>query len=84
VDERQRLKKVQEMAFQVMDDIHLNKEMRNEQDLKNVIDNLSRAVGMFADPSRNFSLDYIEDKVSTAHSLIVKRKKHQSRLKNAY
>jgi hypothetical protein len=39
-----------------------------------VIDNLSRAVGDLTDPSGNYSLRYLEEKVGNAHSLLVKRK----------
>ncbi|WP_408009696.1 hypothetical protein ACJROX_05180 [Pseudalkalibacillus sp. A8] len=79
--EEERLRDIQAMAFHVMDDIHLNKTPRNEKDLKTAVDHLSRAVGMFADPSKCVSLDYVEEKVSKAYQLIVKKKRVQKTFK---
>ncbi|WP_257348368.1 hypothetical protein [Pseudalkalibacillus decolorationis] len=69
-----RLREIQAKAFHVMDDIHLNHTKRNEEDLKVAVDYLSRAVGMFSDPDKNVSLDYVEEKVDKAYQLIVKTK----------
>ncbi|WLD94243.1 hypothetical protein [Alkalihalobacillus sp. AL-G] len=79
--EEARLREIQELAFHVMDDIHLNKSKRDEDDLKAAVDNLSRAVGMFSDPHKNVSLDYVEEKVVKAHQLIVKSKRKVSMVK---
>ena len=58
-----------------MDEINLRKKERATETLDLVIDNLSRAVGDLTDPSGNYSLDYLEEKVGNAHSLLFKKKK---------
>ena len=40
-----------------------------------VIDNLSRAIGDLTDAFGNYSLDYVEEKVKNAHTLLFKRDK---------
>ncbi|WP_078379827.1 hypothetical protein [Sutcliffiella halmapala] len=72
-----RLRRVQMLAHEIMDEMNLKNEERACEDLNKVIDNLSRAVGDMADPSGNFSLDYLEEKVGNAHSLLFKNKKKQ-------
>lgn len=79
--EEARLRDIQAMAYHVMDDIHLNETARNEKELKTAVDHLSRAVGMLSDPSRNVSLDYVEDKVTLAYGLIVKKKQTKKKVK---
>lgn len=70
-----RLRKVQMLAHEIMDEINLRKKERATETLNLVIDTLSRAVGDLTDPSGHYSLDYLEEKVGNAHSLLFKKKK---------
>ncbi|MED4534690.1 group-specific protein [Metabacillus fastidiosus] len=70
-----RLRRIQRMAHEIMDEMHFNKEQRETEKLNLIIDNLSRAVGDLTDPSGNYSLDYLEEKVKSAHFLLFKNKK---------
>ncbi|MFC0274014.1 hypothetical protein ACFFIX_21910 [Metabacillus herbersteinensis] len=73
-----RLRKVQHMAHQIMDEMNFNQELRESDTLRLVIDSLSRAVGDLADPSGNYSLNYLEEKVGNAHSLIFNKHRQLS------
>ncbi|NEU32049.1 hypothetical protein GN156_14905 [bacterium LRH843] len=70
-----RLRRVQHLAHEIMDEMNERKELRQSDTLYYVIDNLSRAVGDLVDPFGNYSLDYIEKKVANAHSLLFEKKK---------
>lgn len=70
-----RLRNIQRLAYEIMDEMHFKKEKREIETLNVIIDNLSRAIGDLTDPSGNYSLDYLEEKVETAHSLLFKKKK---------
>lgn len=65
-----RLKKIQRQAYEIMDEMNFRKEQRSPEILNLVIDNLSRAVGDLTDPSGNYSIKYLEEKVEAAHSLL--------------
>lgn len=75
-----RLQRVQRLAHEIMDEVNLRKEQRPTEILMVVIDNLSRAVGDLSDPSGNYSLDYLEEKVEKAHTLLFDKKKIKSYL----
>lgn len=69
-----RLRKVQYLAQEIMDEVNRKHGEREVELLNLVIDNLSRAVVDVTDPSGHYSLEYLENKVSNAHSLLFKRK----------
>ncbi|MCH1625283.1 hypothetical protein [Fredinandcohnia quinoae] len=58
-----------------MDEMNAKKERKPTEVLTVVIDNLSRAVGDLSDPSGNYSLDYVEEKIENAHTLLFEKKK---------
>ncbi|WP_392391365.1 hypothetical protein [Neobacillus jeddahensis] len=70
-----RLQRIQRLSHEIMDEVNLRNRQRPIDTLMVVIDNLSRAVGDLSDPSGNYSLDYLEEKVSNAHSLLFGKKK---------
>lgn len=70
-----RLLQVQHLAHEIMDEMNFGAEQKPCESLKNVIDNLSRIIGHLADPSGNYSLDYIEEKLGNAHYLVFENKK---------
>lgn len=69
-----RLRKVQNLAQEIMDEVNKTKEARDTELLNLVIDNLSRAVVDATDPAGHYSLEYLENKVGNAHSLLFKNK----------
>ena len=69
-----RLKKVQMLAHEIMDEMNFSHATVEAETLKIVVDHLSRAVGDLADPSGHYSLEYIEEKVSHAHALLESKK----------
>ncbi|MGE7933956.1 hypothetical protein [Viridibacillus arvi] len=75
---KMRLRKIQHLAYEIMDEINTSKEKRQFDTLNPVIDNLSRAIGDLTDPLGNYSLDYIEEKVKNAHHLLFKKEKVNS------
>lgn len=75
---RLRLRKIQMLAHEIMDEVNLRQEHRPTENLTLIIDNLSRAVGDLSDPSGNYSLDYLEEKVGNAHTLLFGKKKMQT------
>jgi hypothetical protein len=70
-----RLRRIQYLAHDIMDEMNGRKELRQFDTLSLVIDNLSRAIGDLADPLGDYSLDYIEEKVINAHYLLFKNEK---------
>ncbi|HWL25614.1 MAG TPA: hypothetical protein VNR38_18010 [Ureibacillus sp.] len=70
-----RLRRIQHLAHEIMDEVNLKEVERQSEEIRVVIDNLSRAVGDLADPFGNYSLDYIEEKVENAHSQLIKNPK---------
>lgn len=70
-----RLRHIQHLAYEIMDEMNLREEQRQNEELRRVIDNLSRAVGDLADPFGDFSLDYLEEKLGNAHYLLFKNEK---------
>ena len=65
-----RLRRIQHLAHEIMDEMNVRKELRQFDTLRLVIDNLSRAIGDLSDPLGDYSLDYIEEKVGNAHYLL--------------
>ncbi|WEG13717.1 hypothetical protein PU629_04950 [Pullulanibacillus sp. KACC 23026] len=70
-----RLRNVQHLAHEIMDEMNFRKEPRQMETLFNVIDNLSRAIGDLVDPIGDYSIDYIEEKVKNAHYLLFQNEK---------
>jgi hypothetical protein len=70
-----RLRKVQHLAHEIMDEMNRGNEPKQCETLNLVIDNLSRAIGDLADPSGNYSLEYVEGKVGNAHYQLFKNEK---------
>ncbi|QGQ45781.1 hypothetical protein [Metabacillus sediminilitoris] len=70
-----RLRRIQHLAHEIMDEMNLREEQRQCEELRLVIDNLSRAIGDLADPFGDYSLNYIEEKLKNAHYLLFKNKK---------
>lgn len=69
-----RLRKIQQLAHEIMYEINAKKELEHDS-LRVMIDNLSRAIGDLSDPLGNYSINYIEEKVSNAHYTLFKNKK---------
>ncbi len=72
---------VQNLAFEIMDEMNAGGELERRVDLKHVVDHLSRAIGSLADPSGTFSLDYVEERIAAAHYSVFKNEKKLSCLK---
>lgn len=70
-----RLRRIQQLAHEIMDEMNRGNEPRQFDTLNLAVDNLSRAIGDLADPFGNYSLDYIEEKVGNAHYLLFKNEK---------
>ena len=66
-----RLRRIQQLAHEM----NRGNEPRQFETLNLAVDNLSRALGDLADPSGNYSLDYIEEKLGKAHYLLFKNEK---------
>ncbi|MEG9295621.1 hypothetical protein V6B33_04090 [Mangrovibacillus sp. Mu-81] len=79
--EQRRLYHVQNLAFEIMDEMNADNELKNRVDLKHVVDHLSRAIGSLADPSGTFSMDYVEEKIAAAHYSIFHNEKKLACLK---
>ncbi|MFT4414229.1 hypothetical protein ACLM5H_10255 [Fredinandcohnia humi] len=62
-----RLRKIQNLAHDIMVEMNYRKVQQECESLWSVIDNLSRAIGELSDPSGHYSLNYIEDKLVVAH-----------------
>ncbi len=71
---QRRLLDVQNLAFDIMEEMNSSKEIEITQEIKQVIDYLSRAIGSLADPSGTYSIDYVEEKVEAAHYLLFQNK----------
>ncbi|TMU84442.1 hypothetical protein FGG79_16265 [Bacillus sp. BHET2] len=78
--EQRRLYHVQNLAFEIMDQMNRDNELKRTDHLKHVIDNLSRAIGSLTDPSGTFSLEYVEEKIAIAHYLLFKNEKKVARI----
>ncbi|MEL3972525.1 hypothetical protein AAEO50_09555 [Rossellomorea oryzaecorticis] len=79
--EQRRLYHVQNLAFEIMDEMNTGSELEDKVNLKHVVDHLSRAIGSLADPSGTFSLDYVEEKIAAAHYSVFRNEKKLSCLK---
>ncbi|MEM5003027.1 hypothetical protein [Priestia megaterium] len=67
-----RLHRIQHLAHEIMDKMHVKNEFNDSSISKVVIDNLSRALGNLSDPFGNYSLEYVEKKVEKAHYSLFK------------
>ncbi len=67
-----RLRRVQYLICDIMDEMNAENEKKNLETLQKVIDQLSGAIGDLVDPSGTYSIDYLERKVHTAHYLLFK------------
>lgn len=70
-----RLRRIQQLAHEIMDEMNFKEEQKQRESLRLVIDNLSRAIGDLADPFGDYSLDYIEEKLGKAHFILFKNEK---------
>ncbi|MBX9974633.1 hypothetical protein [Cytobacillus firmus] len=68
-----RLRRIQSLAHDIM--VEMNSKEDQDDSYRTVIDHLSRAIGELSDPSGDFSLDYVEEKIGTAHYKIFKNMK---------
>ena len=73
--EKIRLRKVQQLAYEIMDEMNKGKELTQLEFLIPIIDNLSRAIGDLTDLYGKYSLDYVEEKVKNAHALLFQKEK---------
>ncbi|AVK86552.1 group-specific protein [Lysinibacillus sp. B2A1] len=73
--EKIRLRKVQQLAYEIMDEMNKGKELTQLEILIPIIDNLSRAIGDLTDLYGKYSLDYVEEKVKNAHALLFQKEK---------
>ncbi|MGE7690916.1 group-specific protein [Lysinibacillus sp. NPDC097214] len=73
--EKLRLRKIQHLAHEITDKMHKGEELTHLETLIPVIDNLSRAIGDLTDSYGKYSLDYVEEKVKNAHTLLFNKEK---------
>ncbi|WP_285397164.1 group-specific protein [Lysinibacillus sp. fls2-241-R2A-57] len=73
--EKLRLKKIQHLAYEIMDEMNKGNEGTQVEALIPIIDNLSRAIGDLTDSYGKYSLDYVEEKVKNAHALLFNKEK---------
>ncbi|MDM5250736.1 group-specific protein [Lysinibacillus sp. G4S2] len=73
--EKLRLRKIQHLAYEIMDEMNRGNEGTQVEALIPIIDNLSRAIGDLTDSYGEFSLDYVEEKVKNAHALLFNKEK---------
>lgn len=74
-----RLRRIQHLAHEMMDEMNRTSESRQPETLHLVIDNLSRAIGDLTDPFGDYSLNYIEKKIADAHYLLFKNQRKANR-----
>lgn len=74
--EKLRLRKVQHLAHEITDEMNKGGGVLTHlETLIPVIDNLSRAIGDLTDSYGQYSLDYVEEKVKNAHTLLFNKEK---------
>ena len=73
--EKMRLRTIQHLAYEIMDEMNKGKELTQLEILIPIIDNLSRAIGDLTDSYGKYSLDYVEEKVKNAHALLFQNEK---------
>ncbi|MGG2104626.1 group-specific protein [Lysinibacillus pakistanensis] len=73
--EKMRLRTIQHLAYEIMDEMNKGKELTQLEILIPIIDNLSRAIGDLTDSYGKYSLDYVEEKVKNAHELLFQKEK---------
>ncbi|MDF2036968.1 hypothetical protein P2R12_08270 [Cytobacillus oceanisediminis] len=70
-----RLRRIQSLAHDIMVEMNSKEDHKKNDSYRTVIDDLSRAIGELSDPSGDYSLDYVEEKIGTAHYKIFKNMK---------
>ncbi|MBG9549026.1 hypothetical protein ACOSZF_18545 [Cytobacillus firmus] len=70
-----RLRRIQSLAHDIMVEMNTKEDHKKNESYRTVIDDLSRAIGELSDPSGDYSFDYVEEKVATAHYKILKNMK---------
>ncbi|MGE8034977.1 group-specific protein [Lysinibacillus sp. NPDC093692] len=73
--EKLRLRKIQHLAHEITDEMNKSGVLTHLETLIPVIDNLSRAIGDLTDSYGKYSLDYVEEKVENAHTLLFNKEK---------
>ncbi|OXS72843.1 group-specific protein [Lysinibacillus sp. KCTC 33748] len=73
--EKLRLRKIQHLAHEITDEMNKGGVLTHLETLIPVIDNLSRAIGDLTDSYGKYSLDYVEEKVENAHTLLFNKEK---------
>lgn len=73
--EKMRLRTIQHLAYEIMDEMNKGKELTQLEILIPIIDNLSRAIGDLTDSYGKYSLDYVEEKVKNAHAILFQKEK---------
>lgn len=73
--EKMRLRTIQHLAYEIMDEMNKGKGLTQLEILIPIIDNLSRAIGDLTDSYGKYSLDYVEEKVKNAHALLFQKEK---------
>lgn len=70
-----RLNRIQHLAYDIMDEMDHKDRVSGCSNSLQIIDLLACAIGNLTDPSGPFSIDYVEEKVATAHYLLFKNEK---------
>ncbi|MFC9540353.1 group-specific protein [Lysinibacillus sp. NPDC056959] len=73
--EKLRLRKIQHLAHEITDEMNNGGVLTHLETFIPVIDNLSRAIGDLTDSYGKYSLDYVEEKVKNAHTLLFNKEK---------
>ncbi|MCL1701860.1 group-specific protein [Lysinibacillus sp. Bpr_S20] len=73
--EKLRLRNIQHLAHEITDEMNRGGELTHLETLIPVIDNLSHAIGDLTDSYGQYSLDYVEEKVKNAHTLLFNKEK---------
>ncbi|WP_341300825.1 group-specific protein [Lysinibacillus sp. FSL H8-0500] len=73
--EKLRLRKIQRLAYEIMDEMHKEKNQLELHKFIPIIDNLARAIGDLTDSTGQYSLDYVEEKVKNAHAFLFSKEK---------
>ncbi len=73
--EQRRLHHIQNLAYDIMEKMNTEKKDQDMEHMQKIIDYLSRAIGSLTDPTGKFSIDYVEEKVASAHYLLFQNEK---------
>ncbi|WP_425454696.1 hypothetical protein [Falsibacillus pallidus] len=58
-----------------MEKMNADSKEQDMEHMQKIIDYLSRAIGSLTDPTGKFSIDYVEEKVASAHYLLFQNEK---------